>query len=110
MPELTMFQEIVGLVVVAIIVGFFVIRNETGKDRQYVYRKKLMTLQEIAEELCADGVFICKSADEVQMAYDHDVDAIPAVLQILAEAEMPAKVFNETSILVRCPMVYGEVS
>ena len=96
------------IIAIIILVGILIIPNNTG-DRKYVYRKKLMTLQEIAEELCADGVFICKSADEVQMAYDHNPDAIPAVLQILAEAEIPAKVFNETSILVRCPMVYGEV-
>ena len=110
MQELTMFQEIVGIVVVAIVVGFLIIRNETGKDKKYVLRGKLMSLKEIAIELCEDGVFICMHDDRVQMAYDHDVDSIPAVLQILADAGMPGRIFNETSVLVMDPVIYREVS
>jgi len=48
--------------------------------------------------------------DRVQMAYDHDVDSIPAVLQILKDAGMPGKIFNETSVLVMDPVIYREVS
>jgi len=110
MLDLTIGQEIFGFVVVAIVVGFFIIRKDVSREKTYILRKKVMTLQEIAEELCSDGVFICKNENEVQMAYDHDVDAIPAVLQILADAGMPAKVFNETSILVQDPVIYREVS
>jgi hypothetical protein len=90
----------------AFILGLILI-IPTKREKTYMLRGKVLTLRQIAELLCEDGVFICQHNDEVQMAYDHDVEAIPAVLEILAEAEMPAEVFNETSILVKDPVVYG---
>ena len=79
----------------------------TNRKRTYMLRGRVMTLKQIAEELCEDGVLVCEMDDTMQMAYDHDPEAIPAVLKILADAEMPAEVFNETSVLVRCPVIYG---
>ena len=110
MQEFTMGQEIFGIVVLAIVVGFFIIRNEKAGGKKYVLRGKMMTLKQIAQLLCVDGVFICEHNDRVQMAYDHDVDSIPAVLQILADAGMPGRIFNETSVLVMDPVIYREVS
>jgi len=77
------------------------------RERTYLLRGEVLTLKQIAEKLCEDGVLVCQEEDEIQMAYDHDPDAIPAVLEILAEAEMPAMRFKD-SIVVQCPVIFGD--
>lgn len=98
----------IGIMLAAFIIGLIMI-IPTKREKTYLLRGKVLTLRQIAELLCEDGVFICQHEDRIQMAYDHNPEAIPAVLEILAEAEMPASVFNETSILVKDPVIYAEV-
>ncbi len=92
----------------AILVLGAVLIIPTKTERHYILRGKSVTLKGIVELICPDGVIIWEGQDEIQVAYDHDPSAIEGNLKLLAEAEVPASVFNETSILVKCPVIYGE--
>ena len=100
-----------SVMVKLILVGAFVVGLlliiPSRRERTYLLRGEVLTLKQIAEKLCEDGVLVCQEEDEIQMAYDHDPDAIPAVLKILAEAEMPAMRFKD-SIVVQCPVIFGD--
>ena len=93
------------ILVFAFIIGGILI-IPTKRKRIYLLRGEELTLKQIAEKFCVNGVLVCEMDDTMQMEYDHDPEAIPEVLQNLLEAEIPAEVFNETSVLVRCPIVY----
>ena len=95
-----MISMTVVIIVVAFLVGLILI-IPTEREQRYMLRGKVLTLKQIAELLCEDGVLVTEMKDKIQMAYDHNSDAIPDVLEILAEAEIPAERFHDSIIVQR---------
>ena len=84
----------------AFVIGLLLI-IPSRREKTYLLRGKELTLKEIAELLCEDGVLVVEQENEIQMAYDHNPEAIPAVMKILEEAEIPAWTFFDSIVVGR---------
>jgi len=76
----------------------------TKRERTYLFRGEVQTLKQIVERICFDGVIVSETADQIEVDYDHNPDAIPEVMGLLREAELPARVrFRHPTNIVIAP-------
>ena len=93
----------IGVMLGAFLIGLIMI-IPSKREKTYLLRGKVLTLKQIVELICEDGVIVASSEELVEVEYDHNPDAIPEVLELLREAELPARVrFRYPSVIMVAP-------
>jgi len=91
-----------AIIIAVVFVGIILIVPSKG-EKTFIFRGKVLTLKQIVEQICSDGVIVCVTDNSIQVEYHHDPEAIENVMGKLREAEL-RMTLSGTAITVRCPV------
>ena len=91
-----------AIIIAVVFVGIILIVPSKG-ERTFIFRGKVLTLKQIVEQICYNGVVINVTDDSILVEYHHDPDAIENVIEKLQEAELPVTL-SGTAITISCPI------